>query len=192
MSQFANLVALSPPPWRMLMRASELRGLRWEDVDLKRAVIHVKQRADCYGVIGNPKSEAGKRTVPVGPIVVNTLREWRLQSNSDLVFGTAAGKPDRHANLVSRIYHPVQRDAKVMSKDGKKPKYYGLHSLRHFYASWCINRKQDGGLELPLKEVQARLGHATVSMTADTYGHMFPRVDHTEEMAKAEAALFAT
>jgi hypothetical protein len=36
----------------------------------------------------------------------------------------------------------------------------GLHAFRHFYASWCINRRADGGLELPLKLIQARLGHA--------------------------------
>jgi integrase len=173
------------------LRASEMRGLRWEDVDLKRSIIHVKQRADRYGVIGNPKSEAGERAVPVGPMVVNTMREERLRSTTDLVFATRSGKPITHTNLAARIFQPLQTDAEIVNKDGK-PKYPGLHSLRHFYASWCINRKQDGGLELPLKEVQARLGHATLAMTADTYGHMFPRVDHTEEMAKAEAALFAT
>jgi integrase len=173
------------------LRASELRGLRREDVDLKRSIIHVKQRADRYGVIGNPKSESGERAVPVGPIVVNTLREERLRSTTDLVFGTALGKPVNYTNLVKRVFHPLQRDAKVVTKDGK-PKYSGLHSLRHFYASWLINRKQDGGLELPLKEVQARLGHATLAMTADTYGHLFPRVDHAAEMAEAEQRLFAT
>jgi integrase len=41
--------------------------------------------------------------------------------------------------------------------------------LRHFYASWCINRRADGGLELPLKVVQARLGHASIQMTADRF-----------------------
>jgi hypothetical protein len=52
-----------------------------------------------------------------------------------------------------------------------KAKYTGVHALRHFYASWCINRRIDGGLELPLKLVQARLGHASIQMTADRYGH---------------------
>ena len=173
------------------LRASELRGLRREDVDFKRGVIQVQQRADRYGQIGHPKSDAGKRTVPVPPMVLNTLREQCLASHGDLVFATRSGKPERHSNLVLRCLHPVQIAAKVVKKDGK-PKYPGLHALRHFYASWCINRKQNGGLELPLKEVQSRLGHATLSMTADTYGHMFPRVDPTEEMAKAEAAFFAT
>jgi hypothetical protein len=39
--------------------------------------------------------------------------------------------------------------------------------------SWCINRRVDGGLERPLKVVQARLGHASIQMTADRYGHLF-------------------
>ena len=47
-------------------------------------------------------------------------------------------------------------------------KYTGLHPYRHFYASWLINRKADGGLELPIKTVQQRLGHSSIVMTSDT------------------------
>ena len=57
------------------LRASELRGLRWPDIDLDRRVLNVRQRADFENKIGDPKSEAGKREVPLAPIVVNTLRE---------------------------------------------------------------------------------------------------------------------
>jgi len=53
-----------------------------------------------------------------------------------------------------------------------------------------INRRADGGLELPLKVVQARLGHATIQMTADRYGHLFPRTDDRAELAAAERAFF--
>jgi integrase len=70
-------------------------------------------------------------------------------------------------------------------------KYSGLHSLRHFFASWCINRKVDGGLELPAKVVQERLGHSTIAMTLDIYGHLFPRHDDSEELAAAERALLS-
>jgi integrase len=69
-----------------------------------------------------------------------------------------------------------------------RAKYTGLHALRHFYASWCINRRVDGGLELPLKVVQSRLGHASIQMTADRYGHLFPRGDDSAELAAAEKA----
>ena len=47
------------------LRASELRGLRWADVDLPRNELHVRQRADRYGAIGPLKSAAGRRTVPI-------------------------------------------------------------------------------------------------------------------------------
>jgi integrase len=66
-----------------------------------------------------------------------------------------------------------------------------LRALRHFYASWCINREEDGGLELPLKTVQGRLGHASIQMTADRYGHLFPRGDAAAELAAAERAFLA-
>jgi integrase len=81
----------------------------------------------------------------------------------------------------------------VVDKKGepvREPKYSGLHALRHFFASWCINRKADGGLELPPKVVQERLGHSTIAMTMDTYGHLFPRGDDEQELAAAERSLF--
>ena len=78
----------------------------------------------------------------------------------------------------------------MVAADGAA-KYKGLHSLRHFYASWCINRRVDGGLELPPKVVQARLGHASIQMTSDVYGHLFPRTDDGAELAAAEQALLA-
>jgi integrase len=183
--------------WRALLltaiftglRASELRGLRWEDVKLKRGEINVHQRADRFHKIGHPKSEAGERTIPLLPMVANALREWMLQcpkGELDLVFPNGRGHIESHSNILKRALHPVQIAAGV-TKAGKA-KYTGLHALRHFYASWCINRRADGGLELPLKVVQSRLGHASIQMTADRYGHLFPRGDDRAELAAAEKA----
>ncbi len=59
------------------LRSSELRGLRWLDVDLKGGKIQVRQRADRRNVIGEPKSESGNRTIPISPHVFNTLKEWK-------------------------------------------------------------------------------------------------------------------
>lgn len=169
------------------LRASELRGLRWTDVDFTAKAIHVRQRADRYNAIGRPKSESGERTVPVPPLVLNALREWRLacpKGALDLVFPNGAGKVESLGNIHTRGWHPVQVAALG------EVKYSGLHSLRHFFASWCINRKVDGGLELPLKVVQGRLGHSTIAMTADTYGHLFKTADDGTELAAAERSLF--
>ncbi len=173
------------------LRASELRGLRWADIDLKRSEMHVRQRADKFNTIGPPKTRAGQRSVPLPPIVVNVLREWKLKcpsSELELAFPTGAGKIEYHSYIVTRGLAPVQIAAGVVTKDGK-PKYTGLHALRHFYASWCINRRVDGGLELPLKMVQARLGHSNIQVTADTYGHLFPSTDAGAELAAAQNAL---
>ena len=185
------------------LRASEIRGLRWSDVDFDRRELHVRQRADRFNQIGRPKSVAGERTVPLPPIALNTLRLWRLAcppSDLDLVFPNGAGKVESLANIINRGLIPTQIAAGVTGepsgRDGEgrpveRARYTGMHALRHFYASWCINRRQDGGLELPAKVVQERLGHASIVMTMDVYGHLFPRNDDGEEMADAERALLA-
>jgi len=173
------------------LRSSELRGLRWQDIDLKRAVLHVRQRADRYQQIGRPKSATAERVIPLPPLLVNTLREWKLacpKSHLDLAFPNGRGNPDHRVEIVHRSYRPAQVAAGVVNARGQA-KYGGLHALRHFYASWCINRRVDGGLELPLKLVQTRLGHASIQMTADRYGHLFPSADDGAEMAAAEQAL---
>jgi integrase len=127
-------------------------------------------------------------------MVVNALREWRIacpRSDLDLVLPDRRSKPLSHMSMMG-IWRPAQIAAGVTNAAGTLPKYSGLHSLRHFYASWCINRRADGGLELPIKVVQGRLGHATIQMTADTYGHLFPRGDDSAELAAAERAFLGS
>lgn len=200
------------------LRASELRGLRWSDVDVDRAEIYVRQRADRFNDIGRPKSEASERTVPMPPLVANTLREWRLacprprtgekdaagawlieeMRPEQLAFPNGQGKVESLSNIMQRGFLPAEVAAGVAIETGEKdsvgksivrPKYTGLHSLRHFYASWCINRRKDGGLGLPPKMVQERLGHSSITLTMDTYGHLFPRDDDAAELAAAESLL---
>jgi integrase len=192
-----RLIEVATGKWRAFLitvvftgsRASELRGLRWEDVDLKRGELHVRQRADRFNVMGAPKSHSGERTIPLGPFVVNTLREWRLacpKSEHGIIFPTSTGQIYDHANLL-RALAPIMLKAGLT--DGQGEPKYALHAFRHFYASWCINRKEDGGLGLPPKVVQERLGHASILMTMDTYGHLFPRGDDGAELAAAERSL---
>jgi integrase len=171
------------------LRASELRGLRWADVDLKRGQLHVRQRADRYNVIGALKSASAARTVPLPPMVISELREWKLaciKGELGLVFPNDDGGIETLRNIVRHGLQPTMVAAGIVARG--RAKYPGLHALRHFYASWCINRRVDGGLELPLKVVQARLGHASIQMTADRYGHLFPRGDDGAELATAERA----
>jgi integrase len=151
------------------LRASELRGLRWSDVDLDRAELTVRQRADRWGKIGSPKSEAGRRTVPLAPLVVNTLREWRLacpKGGAGLVFPTSRGRPRAINTIHTEGLVPLQIAAGIIS-GGTKPKY-GMHAFRHAAASLFIEQG------FSPKRVQALMGHSTIQMTFDTYGHLFP------------------
>jgi integrase len=214
--EIKTIMAHVPDRWRPVvltaaftgLRASELRGLKWNDVDLRHGKLHVRQRADRYGAIGEPKSESGERTLPLPPMVASALREWKLKcpkGDLGLVFPSGAGEIEHHANILHRGFEPAQiaagvtvvvEDEKgkpVLDDDGKprREAKYALHALRHFYASWCINRKVDGGLELPIKVVQERLGHSTINLTADVYGHLFPSADDGTELKEAEKFFLA-
>src|SRR3954463_5733976 len=103
------------------LRASEPRGLAWSDVDLDKRVIHVRQRADRFNAIGRPKSEAGERTIPLPPMVVNALREWKLvcpQGGRDLVFPNGRGRVENYANIIHRGLGPIQVAAGVTDRGG--------------------------------------------------------------------------
>jgi integrase len=198
-AEIRAFVATLAGPWLPLfltaiftgLRASELRGLRWSDVDLKRGEVHVRQRADRFCRIGALKSVSTERAVPLPPMLINVLREWKLacpKGSLDLVFPNGNGNPESPSNVLQRGLHPMMIAAGLTTRKGEA-KYTGMHALRHFFASWCINRRVDGGLELPLKVVQARMGHSTIAMTADVYGHLFPRGDDSAELAAAESFL---
>jgi integrase len=172
------------------LRGSELRGLRWSDVDLKVGELHVRQRADRFNTIGAPKSKAGSRTVPLAPELVSVLKTWKLAcpiSEGALVFPTGKGKIERH-NSLRRDFEALMRAASVVERTTGKPKY-GVHAFRHFFASWCINPKERGGRELPPKVVQHLLGHSSIVMTLDVYGHLFRDGGDRAELAEASAAL---
>lgn len=198
------------------LRASELRGLRWQDVDLDKHEIRVHQRADRFNDIGKPKSFSGERAIPAPPMVINALKEWQptcprkdtgktdasgeKMFTLDLVFPNGDGKIEQLNNILRRGLHPawiaagVTIETDAADEDGTPvmaPKYTGIHALRHFYASWCINRKEDGGLALPPKIVQERMGHSTIALTMDRYSHLFPKGDDSEEMAAAERAFLS-
>jgi hypothetical protein len=165
------------------MRASELRGLTWGDVDFERKVVTVRQRADRWGAMGAPKSAAGRREIPMSPMVVNVLREWRLacpKGPLDLVFPNSLGRHEMHFR--DHGLNRAQLAAGITDAEGK-PRY-SFHALRHFCASWLIEQ------EFSAKRIQAWLGHSSITMTFDTYGHLFPSLeDDHAKLAAGELAV---
>jgi integrase len=93
------------------MRASELRGLQWDNVDLDAGIIHVRQRADAWRHMGAPKSRAGARDIPLAPIVANALRQWQGECPKgvlNLVFPNTLGNIEGHQNIWERFLKPLQ------------------------------------------------------------------------------------
>jgi integrase len=145
------------------LRASELRGLAWPDIDFTKATITVRQRADKWCAIGSPKAAATRRTIPVPSLVINALKEWKLacprrdtgKRDADgnpitelhYVFPNGNGNIEHLMNIRRRHWHPLQISAGVsvpaVDDDGEPvmvAKYGGFHALRHFFCSWCAAR----------------------------------------------------
>jgi integrase len=154
------------------LRRGELAGLRWSDVDLDREAIAIRvQRttdADSKVVEKEPKGTS-RRVVQVGPDVVAALRSHRTAqlaerlaagpawTDSGRVFVDEAGKP----------YHPgrlVRLFRRLCEQVGAPP--IRLHDLRHTCATVLLV----GGTHP--KVVQERLGHASITITMDTYSHV--------------------
>lgn len=153
------------------LRASELRGLSWRQLDLKAGAVTIDQRADAKSTIGAPKSQASRRTVPLPPSAVLALKEWKLAcppSNADLVFPSLAGKVMSHRYMSLNLLGPVLGDAAIT-----------LHDLRHAAASLWIEQRVEP------KRVQTWLGHHSIQVTFDTYGHLFEAIERETGVAAA-------
>lgn len=172
------------------LRASELRGLQWSDVKLDDAELQVTQRADRYKVLGNPKSASSRRTVPLSPDVVKALREWKFaQGGQALVFATKRGGIESHGNML-RSLRPIMKAAGLVIKDkeGNFHAKYAMHAFRHYFASWCVSPVNRGGRGLSPKIAQEWLGHSSIGMTLDVYGHLFKEIDQ-KELATSTASV---
>ncbi|MCH8919447.1 MAG: site-specific integrase, partial [Chloroflexi bacterium] len=172
------------------MRQAELLGLRWQDVDLDRAVLHVRQqvcRLAGEWHFSEPKTKAGRRTISLSGTCVAALREHhgrqleeRLRAETwedmDLVFANRSGYPLDKGNLLRRSFAPLLERAGL-------PRVR-FHDLRHSCASLLL---AEG---VHPKVVQEMLGHSTISVTMDTYSHTLPSMG-AEAAERLDALLAA-
>ena len=144
------------------LRSGELLGLTWGNIDWVNQRIRIRH-ALVHGKLQEPKTPYALRTVPLPSQLITELKRWHLvcpPSELDLVFPNDAGHPESRANLISRGLHPALRRAGL-------PRMR-FHDLRHCYASLLIDAGE------PLMVVSPLLGHSSIKITADTYGHLMP------------------
>ncbi len=157
------------------LRQGELLGLRWEDVDLNRRVLHVRQilEHDGKSFKEGAKTKSSVRSIAISSSVKSLLLECkdRLDSERDylgtdytnlnLVMCTEKGTPIHPRNLI--------RAFKELSEIAGLPKIR-FHDLRHTHATLMIFQNE------PMKLIADRLGHSKISTTMDTYGHLLPNM----------------
>ena len=158
-------------PWRPFiiaalftgLRPSELRGLTWDHVDFDKKLIRVRQRADFQNKMGSPKSKAGTRDVPMAPMVVNALRQWRLacpKTELNLVF------PAKRGGVIG-LSETWRTWNQLFKATGLPRLRYRLYDLRHAAASLMIEQGWQP------KKMQSVMGHSNIQMTFDVYGHLW-------------------
>lgn len=177
------------------MRISEVLGLTWPCVDLRAGRIRVRKRVDFKREIGPVKSKAGRRDIPIPPHVVQLLREWKLAcppTDLELMFPFHDKRPMHYNVARKQCFRPLQvacglvEIEKPSEPDGEPVKVprYGFHDLRHFAASMFIE------LGWNAKRIQTVMGHSTITMTFDLYGHLLDaQADHSDAMAALESSL---
>jgi integrase len=166
------IIANAAGRWRPLilvgmfcgLRASELRGLRWGDVDFDARQIHINQRADIYHKIGRLKSKSAYRSIPCPSLVLNTLREWKLKcpkGDLGLVFPNKIGKVEALSNIMRRGFGAIQIAANVtvlvpVTDDTGKPVINSAGepvmreaSVRSTRAAPCLRFPVDRGWQEP-------------------------------------------
>lgn len=170
------------------LRRGESLALRWSDVDLDARTVRVRgtlQRMNGELKIGPPKTPKSRRTIPLTVGAVAALKEVRarqreerlaagaLWQTSDYVFTTEQGHLCEPRNVLRAL---TAAGGRIGRSD------ITVHSLRHTFATTLLVAG------VPLKVVSELLGHTSITITGDLYGHVSPAVSHGA-MSKLTAAL---
>lgn len=167
------------------LRRGELAALRWEDVDLKNRTIHIAHTVNRVSTpngprrtglsVQEPKTAAGRRSIPLPPSTAGVLTSWRTRQteerlqlgaawqNTGLVFTAEEGTMIDPQNINRKLNQLLKRAGIEHIK---------VHELRHTFATRLLE------LGVSPKVVQEMLGHATIVQTLDRYSHVLPELKH--------------
>ncbi len=153
------------------LRRGELFGLRWSDLDEHKHQLRVR-RSLFQGDVTRPKTTHSERTVDLPEALVDRLRAYRETSpplKKGYMFPSQTGSPMDPDNWYKRVFVPTAERAglRPSERDEDDGPAVGIHTLRHTYASLLINQSES------IKYVSRQLGHASINITADLYGHLF-------------------
>ena len=153
------------------LRVGEVCALRWENVDFETRRIHVektieriysKEENKTIVIIDTPKSITSVRTIPINSKLYNILKQIRGKSKkTDFVL---TGSSEHYVEPRNYQYHFKE----ILKRS--KVKKYKFHTLRHTFATNCIEAGMD------IKSLSEILGHADVSITLNIYVHSSDKI----------------
>jgi integrase len=174
------------------LRRGELAALRWEDVDLAAGVIRVERSWDVKDGVIEPKSESGRRTVPIASVLRDFLVGHKLQAgrSGGLVFGRTSEVPfgptgvrkraesawrRRRLECARELAQAAGYEFDALAETDREPfldqagfEPITLHECRHTFASLMI------GAGVNAKALSSYMGHSSITITLDRYGHLMP------------------
>jgi integrase len=164
------------------IRWSEMLGLRRSDIDLLRRTLTVRRQIvevnGRFEGFGEPKTAAGRRTIDLPAFLCEMLVEQlatRAQPGADgLVFVNTRGKPPHTSSFAS---HTWSRARAAVGRPDLR-----WHDLRHTAVALAIANGAHP------KAIQERMGHSSITVTLDRYGHLFPSLG--QEIANGLDATF--
>jgi integrase len=184
-TEASALIAAMPDSERALwacafyagLRRGEMQALRWEDVDLAERVIHVSRGWDAIEGEQDAKSAAGNRRVPILDLLAGELAAHKQRTGRDgaaLVFGPTGVKPFSPETVRRRSLAAWEAENGRRVEEADDPASVELlapitlHEARHTCASILI------AAGVNAKALSVIMGHSTIAMTFDTYGHLMP------------------
>jgi integrase len=164
------------------LRPGEAFGLKWVDLDAFACTLTVQRtwaRANGGYKFQAPKTKRSRRCLDLPEHLVRLLLEHKaLQSvESEMIFSTLDGTPLGERNVIVRHFKPLLKAAGL-------PETLRLYDLRHTHATLLLQAGTHP------KIVSERLGHASITLTLDTYSHVLPGMQR-ESASKLNAMLFA-
>ncbi len=141
------------------LRRGELRGLRWQDVDLPQGVIRIERGWDEIEGPVSPKSRTGRRVVPIAEVLREHLVSRKLRTGgSGLIFGDGqtAFRPDKAQARADAAWKAAGLERIT------------FHTARHTFASLLIASGANP------KAITVYMGHSSIQTTFDLYGHLMP------------------
>lgn len=152
------------------LRWSELRGLRRGDIEGARVTVasQLVQRAGGEWERDAPKTRAGRRVVTLPAVVADDLAAhidtYSLPGVEGLVFPNRGGRPLQSGTFTANTFKPALVRAGI-------DRQTRIHDLRHTAVALAVKAGAHP------KAIQVRMGHASIAITLDRYGHLFPEID---------------